>query len=413
MGKIKNIFRYDLADFEQYVNDRRLSSPAPDISSNLLPEFSKQQPMLWAVLPSKDVRIYSDQSSGKLYKYSDGLKDDEKKVVYFPIHPLEIDAYKKYPVIESGVAKISASYRTFFFEPDPKGVVKLIPPQGYRFMLKLHLEQPLPGIAGDRRLTKDIVEKCIAVSRELTELKKKGELSSYLNIIREEVGLLFKNQGVLIRKIPVDQFLIPAFSLSSPDQLCLKREALAITILKKAHVSTGIEPSMLFGKVFAKPLIASLLSGFKQGFSLEMHMQNVLFGLNNSGMIDSVLYRDLEGVIFSKKFRKKKNLSEIFKGDNNPQLHLHGNIIARFFNRNYDYDVGRIFDNILFALKQYGYFNAKDVQQATKSVQQIFKKEVEKAGIKRWNYLAYLFKLSRTPYGNGTRPCHYYKCSFR
>ena len=186
-----SIISDDLVDLEQYVNDRRRSSPPPDIPSDLIPETSPVRPMLWAILPASEVEILSDSNDGKIPKYGEDLFGEHGHVIYFPIHPLQLDYYHGKKIIESGTARISAAYRTFFYEPDKKGPVRFGPPSGSRLMLKLHLDDPLPGIQGDRLLTYEKVTKCLSVSRELRVLEKKGKLAPCLSILPEDFFYLF------------------------------------------------------------------------------------------------------------------------------------------------------------------------------------------------------------------------------
>ena len=402
----------DLVDLEQYVNDRRRSSPPPDIPSDLIPETSPARPMLWVVLQASEVKILSDSSYGQIPKYGDGLFGEQGRVIYFPIHPLQLDYYRGKKIIESGTARISAAYRTFFYEPDKKGPVRLGPPSGSSLMLKLHLDDPLPGIQGDRLLTYEKVTKCLSVSRELRVLEKKGKLAPCLSILPEEIGLVNENRGVIVRRLPLAK-LVPAFSLSSPDYRDSDKEILASTILRQAQETTGASTTDLFGEVFVKPLVNGLLSALRYGFSLEMHMQNVLFHFQDSGLVKKIFYRDLEGVIFSNKFRLSQNLPELFKKDQNPELYQHGELFRRYFNRNIDHDLGRIFDNLLVMLEKTGFFKKHEIHLAIKSTRRAVRNAIYEFGFKKWAFWNQLLRVSRTPYGNGTRPVHYYHCRFR
>lgn len=408
-----NFFNEDTADFEQYVNDRRRSSSAATaLPPDLIPDTAPIRPMLWAVLPKNEVTFWSDANDGNIPSYCKGLIDIKKSVVYFPIHPLETDAYRGYRIIESGSARVSASYRTFFYEQNSTGLIKLVAPRNSRLMIKLHLQRPLSGVEGDRRLTAEITEKCILFSRELEKLRVKGGVSSNLLIAREEVGILHRNRGAIIRRLPVGN-LIPAFSLSSLDKRDISREIMCITILRQAQETTGTTSSELFGEVFARPLFEGLLSAFLQGFSLEMHMQNTLFQFASNGFVENIIYRDLEGVVFSNKFRVAHGLLPLFKGIDNAALHQDSHKFRRFFNRNLDHDVSRILENILDANLEQGYWTQQEVTVAIKSVRRVFREVLARYGLVAWALLPRLFKISRSPYGNGTRRFHYYKCRFR
>jgi hypothetical protein len=402
----------DLIYLEQFVNDRRRSSHPPDISPDLIPETSSGFPMLWAVLPEHEVKIFSGRANGELPSYSHSLFDEKRREVYFPIHPLQVDAYKKNTIINSGKAYISASYRTIFYQPDKDSKKLLLQPPGCRIMLKLHLDNPLPGIQGERRLSPEIVLKCLSLSRELSFLEKSRKLDSYLRIISEEVGLIHKNRGALVRILP-NLPLVPAFSLSSLDLKNPNKEILAATILRKAKETTGTDLIQLFGSIFIEPLVFSLLSAFRQGFSLEMHMQNVLMHFSEQGLVENVYYSNLEGVIFSRQFRCKHGLTELFRNDNNPELFRNSNKFRRYFNRNIDHDLGRIFENLLIALNRSNVFRTKEIPVIVKSVRKTIHKAMQKYDFKKWAFLNHWLRISRTPYGNGIHPSHYYFCKFR
>jgi hypothetical protein len=407
-----NFIQEDLIYLEQFVNDRRRSSPPPDISPFLIPETSSGYPMLWVALPKDEVIIFSDRANGELPSYCHGLMDEKRRVVHFPIHPLQVDAYKKNRIIRSGKAFISASYRTIFYQPDKDSKKLLFQPPGCRIMLKLHLDNPLPGIQGDRRLSPEIVLKCLSLSRELSLLEKSGKLNSYLRIITEEVGLIHENRGALIRILP-DLPLVPAFSLSSPDIKNPKKEILVAAILRKAKEATGADMIELFGSIFIEPLVFSLLSAFRQGFSLEMHMQNVLMHFSEQGLVENVYYRDLEGVIFSREFRYKHGLPELFSNDNNPELFRNSDKFRKYFNRNIDHDLGRIFENLLIALNRSNLFRTKEIPLIVKYIRKIIHKAMQKYNFNQWAFLNHWLRVSRTPYGKGIHPSHYYFCKFR
>lgn len=403
----------NLADLEKYVNDRRRSSScATSLPSDLIPDTAPDRPMLWVVLPKSEVKIISDSEGGNAPDYCNCLINNKKNVAYFPIHPLEVHAYKGYEIIESGIARISASYRTFFYENSSDSPIYFNPPEHSQLMVKLHLEKPLSGVEGDRRLTPAITQKCILFSRELGKLKSEGKVYSKLFFAQEEVGLLHGNRGAIIRRLP-DEQLIPAFSLSSLDRRDSDREIICISILRRAQEVTGEASATLFGEVFARPLFESLFSAFSQGFSLEMHMQNTLFQFNNSGFVGKIIYRDFEGIVFSDKFRMLRGLPLLFDESNLSELHENANKFRLFFNRNLDHDISRILQNILDANLEQGFWNAKEYSIAVKSVKQVLREIMSRYGLTWWSFWPRLFKLSRTPYGNGTRRFHYYKCFFR
>ena len=408
-----DIVQDQLVDFEKFVNDRRLSSPPADLSPDLVPETSTFLPMQWVVLPAEEVKFITEHGEGKIPLYGKNLLGHEGRVVFFPIHPLQIKEYKKKKIITSGTARVSSSYRTFFYEPDiAKNIANLGPLNDNILMLKLHLDNPIPGVAGDRRLTYDKVKKSVDISRELSSLEKRNKLSHYLSIIPEEIGLVHENRGAIIRKIPKHP-LVPAFSLTSPDQRDHDKEILAVTILKNASRVNGQNPIDLFTSIFVKPLVESLFSAFEQGFSLEMHMQNVLFYFNDRGQTEKIFYRDMEGVVFSNKYRASRGLPKLFKYNENPELLKDEHLFPYFFNRNLDHDIGRIIQNLLYALRITGFFSNKEILLAKKYTKRVIRSSIKKYGFEKFSFWNNLLKISRSPYGNGTRIHHYYFCRFR
>ena len=188
---------------------------------------------------------------------------------------------------------------------------------------------------------------------------------------------------------------------------------MAAAILRKAKATTGADMIKLFGSIFIEPLVFSLLSAFRQGFSLEMHMQNVLMHFSEQGLVENVYYRDLEGVIFSREFRYKHGLPELFGNDNNAELFKNSNKFRRYFNRNFDHDLGRIFENLLIALNRSNVFRTNEIPVIVKSVRKTIHKAMQKYDFKKWVFLNHWLRVSRTPYGNGIHPSHYYFCKFR
>jgi siderophore synthetase component len=244
----------------------------------------------------------------------------------------------------------------------------------------------------------------------MSSLKEGGVLASYLSIVPEEIGLIHRNRGAIVRRLPRSP-LVPAFSLSSPDLRDNNKEVLAATILRKAQESTGENVNHLFVRIFVTPTVESLFSAFCQGFSLEMHMQNVLFHFEDTGLVSKIYYRDLEGVVFSREFRESKGLPDLFYADSNPELHNYGALIYRFFNRNLDYDLARVFSNLIDALEKQALLRPHEKPLLIHSVRRSVRQAVRKYGLWKWAFWGRWLRFSRTPYGTSLR--HRYYCRFR
>lgn len=402
----------DLIECEQHINDRMRTSAPPRIPSEFLPESAHERPMLWVQLPASEVEIFRDHSAESNSPSSIFQSEDRGNVIYFPIHPLQIDRYHGHNIIESGRMKISASYRTVLYEPELKGPIKIKIEAGEKLMLKLHYDGSLPGIKGDRSLTRNKVAKCIAVSRQLERLRIMNRLSPNLKIIREEIGLVHKNRGAIFRRIP-GRPLIPGFSLHSRDSRFPQRDPLVLRLLKSVHGFSGNEAAQMFGELFATPLLTSLFSAFREGFSLEMHPQNFLIGFTESGFIENIYYRDFEGVVFSNYWRRSIGLPELFDDNDNPELHMFDRRIGRYFNRNLDHDLGRFWMNLIDVLRNVGYFQSEDVRIAVHSVRRAVRSAVRDFGLGRLAFWGRLLRFAPSPYGHWYSPGHYLRCYFR
>lgn len=402
----------DLIEYEQHINDYITSSLRPSIPPEFLPETAQNHPMLWVELPRGEVEVFSDCQVRSDFDLRAALLGKERDVVYFPIYPLQRDKYRGRKIIKSGTMRISASYRTVFYDPDSEGPMEFKLNPGERLMVKLHIDGELPGIAGDRSLTRDKVEKCVAISRELERLYIMNRLSPSLKIIREEAGLVHKNRGAVFKRIP-GRLLIPGFALYSRDHRFPEREPLIVRMLRDDRGLSGEEAAQLFGDMFAKPLVTGLFSAFREGFSLEMHQQNILIEFDKNCQIKQIYYRDFEGVVFSNLLRKSMGLPELFEGNSNPELHMYDNKMRSYFNRNLDFDLGRIWMNLINALQDVGYFGTKETRVAVRSVRHAVRSAVRHYGLGRFAFLGRFLRFASTPYGDWYSADHYIRCRFR
>jgi len=349
---------HDLKYFEQNVNNRFGTSAAPAIDASLLPETASDVRLKWRKIPSSEVSFFDD-GSNLAQDVTSALCQDG--YVYLPVHPFEVDRWPGEEFVESGKISVSASYRTVFFEPDDGGILSAIAGRDSAVMMKLHLEHPLPGIDGDRRLTRRIVEKCVTLSPLLQAIMQEDPLGAGCEIVPEFLGMSNDETGVIFRRMP-GHGVMPLFSLFSPD-----------SELQDA----------------------------------ESHMPG------ESALLDKVFFRDLEGVVFSNRYRVAQGLEQLFEGYDNTALVSNFRSMTRWFNRNVDHDLGRVFTASLDALVNCGYFGEHERASAVISIRRAMRQCVRESGVGRLNLPGLLLPISRSPYGSGLGKGHYYRTRYR
>jgi siderophore synthetase component len=67
----------------------------------------------------------------------------------------------------------------------------------------------------------------------------------------------------------------------------------------------------------------------RAGFSLEIHAQNTLLQLGADRLNEQVLFRDLEGVVFSDRYRRRQGLPALFANLVNEELLWTGDSVRR------------------------------------------------------------------------------------
>jgi hypothetical protein len=144
-----------------------------------------------------------------------------------------------------------------------------------------------------------------------------------------------------------------------------------------------------------------------------MHAQNVLFMPGESTLIDKVLIRDLEGVVFSNRYRVAQGLEPLFEDYDNAALVSDYKSMTRWFNRNVDHDLGRVFTASLNALVNSGYFGERERATAIKSIRRAMRQCVSDAGVGHLNLPGRILPISRSPYGSGLGKGHYYRTQYR
>lgn len=400
----------DLIHFEQSVNDRHQTSAAPDIVDHLLPEGETACRLAWLRLPRTTVETFAlrdDLHSAVL----DGLVRGDSFLM--PVHPLEESRYGNHELEYSGRIRISASYRTVFYEPDAGGpLCGWSPGRDQTLMFKLHLQAPLPGIPGDRRLTRDKVEKCVLLSRVLPREMSDQSLAERFEVIPEFFGAAHAHAGFLIRALP-RRGLMPVFSLSSRDRSDPELPSAIVRWFGEMYGADVRLAAERFGAELAAPLVAPMVAGFRAGFSLEMHGQNTLISMGSERLVERVFFRDLEGVVFSDRFRIRNGLLPLFPQSENRELLWQGNSMRRWFNRNLDHDLGRIFTGALESLRDAGVFGNAELARARRSIRREVRRLIRVAGLSGLAWPGRVLPYVRSPYGNGTSLGHYYRTRYR
>jgi len=398
-----------LLHYEQHVNDRFGTSKPPEIAKSLLPETGALVPLYWRTVPAESVSVFSTGSLQAEILAASLLRNDQFLI---PVHPLDESKWPRESLHANGAFHVTSSYRTVAYVPETRDPLAECVSGDQTLMIKLHLEEPLPGIPGDRRLTHDKVEKCVLLSQALSQEMADEPMASQLTIIPEFLGIVSEDCGALFRSIP-SQGPVPAFSLGSEDNSRTGTNPLIVDMLEAQYGDNAIRAAQQFGKQFARPLIRSLLAGFRVGISLEMHAQNTLIEPGRDRLISRVLYRDLEGAVLSNSYRSKRNLPDLFPDTRNEEFQDDEHKFSRYFNRNYDYDLGRIFLSVLGSLNSYGYFNRKLSEIAIKKIRQSFRDALREARLADLAGAGRVIPFSRAPYGDGFRLGHYFRTQFR
>ena len=397
----------DLQYYEQRVNERFGTSAAPPIATAMLPEAGAWHPLRWRRVPRDRVEVFEDGSELAVSVAASIMSDG---TVYMPVHPMEDSRWSDEDLVTSGSITVSASYRTVFFQPEPGGLLAGTVGDDEVLMIKLHLEAPLPGIAGDRRLDRARVEKCVRLGASLRQVLEGDPLADRLTVVPEFLGCAASAHGVLYRALP-RAGVVPLFSLTSRDPE--DGESLLTSWVRRRYGDDATLAAGEFGDQFARPLVRSLFAGFRAGFSLEMHAQNTLIAPGEGELIDEVFFRDLEGVVFSNAYREERRLGRLFEGVDNEELKNESGSLVRWFNRNLDHDLGRVFNAALADLQRGGLFGADEQRVAVRSIRRVVRKAVAEAGLERLYRPGRWLPISRSPYGNGLSKGHYYRTRYR
>lgn len=398
-----------LVHCEQHVNDRFGTDPAPALPPAMLPEAGAWQPLSWVVGEPDQLEVLSDSGQEEslwkaLFRRSDGAS-------LFPVHPLTAARFNASELVQSGSFTVGASYRTVFFEPPAAHPAAALIPAGHMLMIKLHLDDPLPGNAGDRRLTPVKVRKCIGLSRQLPRDLELLQDRHTLQIVRERAGVLLGDRGAIIRIVPHSRML-PLFSVYSRDSTRPGERPVLLKVLDHLGLSAD-EVAERFGELLCEPLLRGLMAGFALGYSFEMHAQNTLVSFGDRTVIGNVHFRDLESVYFFPEIRARHGFPRADLDLENRELFPSIKPASRWFNRNVDHDIGRIFRALLHAMQKEDYFTDSRVKIAIQSCRLRYRALVDEFDLHDLNGLGRWLPVSRTPYGTGWRRGDYYRSTFR
>jgi hypothetical protein len=150
--------------------------------------------LLGAVCPREEVEVFV--SRGPLAP-SGSEQIGDPRWAYMPIHLLAAAEFQPADLFFSGHMQVGASYRTVSYTPKPGGPFAGWVPPGQTLMIKLHLQQPLPGVPGDRRSTCDNIRKCALLSDKLVAMVAEDPLARRPSIVPEFLGVSRCDGGVL------------------------------------------------------------------------------------------------------------------------------------------------------------------------------------------------------------------------
>ena len=399
----------DLIHLEQQVNERLLSDPRPQLPPFLIPEIGTWRSLTWIRAPTEQIRILCDDPAE-----SDAWRTalaGPADTVLFPIHPLLEPLCDHEACVKSGQFTVSASYRTVFFEPDGKAALRECVPEDCLTMIKLHLDEPLPGIPGDRRLTADKIRKCVQLSAAICKAINATHLRHSLTVLRERMGMIYGQRGALFRCVP-RRGVLPLFALYSRDLTDKSSPPLLLGELERRRFGAH-QAAACFGELIAEPLLRALFAGLDQGFALEMHGQNTLVSIGADSLINRVFFRDLEGVQFFPRWRASRGHPPLALDLDNPELQPRPATPHRWYNRNVDHDIGRTLRNCLAVLQRSGYFSRHDVAVAIRSCRATHRRVVREFHLGSIDRAGRWLPFSRAPFGTGLRRGDYFRTQFR
>jgi len=398
-----------LRHYEQQVNDRHATSSADNLEGFMRPENGATLPLAWRRVPCSEASLFVSSAYERQAVETELTREG---ALLIPVHPLHESDYAGESLVYSGTQSFSASYRTVFYKPDADGPFASWIGDDEVMMIKLHLAEPLAGIPGDRRLTRDKVEKCVLLSDLLPRMINKETPGKTVQIVPEVFGVVHKDIGAIFRILPA-QGLMPVFSLTSRDRQNPGELPFLVNFLADKYGASASAAAESLGRELAEPLIRAVVAGFRSGFSLEMHAQNTLIRPGAERLIEDVYFRDLEGVVASDSLRIAMGMPAIFTDSDNPELVAQDFSMRRLFNRNVDHDLGRIFQSAIKVLAHCQYFDGAACQIARKSIRASVRREIGRSHLKSLDFPSRFMPISRAPWGSGVKPGHWFRVNFR
>ena len=272
------------ADYSEVAEQYRPDSHFPEFE---VPAF---------LLPRDDVRVYTAQPADDLLNYY--LPGD---AALFCVHPQVLggDGEERCLDVVRGhgrpqppiVVSPSSSSRTVFVNND-----LLATPHA----LKLHL--PLRVSRYTRRMRDEVVEQAVELSGELE--RGVGRLDEDFAFMREVIGVTHRVAdhetergeawGYVVREmrpfpeVAGERMLVPGFALYGGDFFDPSKEPLLWDLVQ------GRDPTRFVLERILLPVVRHWCACYREfGFMLEPHGQNVLFELDEQGLIRRAVHRDL------------------------------------------------------------------------------------------------------------------------
>ncbi len=182
----------------------------------------------------------------------------------------------------------------------------------YNFFIKTHL--PKRHFLYDRSLKPSVVSHSIDVSHDIERLTSESTDESWA-FMPESLAFILEGSGVIFREreprphVQQPRLLLPAFSLYSKDTKNPDDPSLLSQLI---HHNGEDDPLQYMLDKIVTPLRSVWLEILrKRGLLLELHAQNALFELNNSGDVERVVLRDFQSIWSDIDIREKNNLPQM------------------------------------------------------------------------------------------------------
>jgi len=372
---------------------------------------------LWAMMPVDDVKIFTKGDQVTLPSHLQGIIRDvevagkrgpeKQKFAFFPIHWQQKDIVgKEYPLVEEGLAHVSASVRVVYMDPtSPMALGDFS-----HTNIKMHLddvkgsETPINGgLGGHRRIDAVWAEMSPTITGLMEKMIKEQKFSPLVDVMPEAVTMVDKNnRGVIFRTVPEGE-VFPAFSLYSPvpkeakDGLKLaalggkapSTDILAVDLLENLRQKNpGLSKMDAIRELFVDPVLDVVMSMAKEGMALELHPQNFMFRFDPAtGKVKNIVCRDLHGFNYSADYRAKKGLPDLLAPESLKQMgfpHLKQETVKAYFEKDgkvrdrfkspavfentFDFFSSMWYFHTLDSLEKAGYITHSDALQAAEMI---------------------------------------------